>query len=107
MVFRGMKDSALALGLKSYLNDRFGDYGEIKDCEVDTEAGRLRLHARLLGERELVTAAIERYELEREGNEVYVVLKRFSSSREWLTRLLTRLLAGKRYRLPGPVAALL
>lgn len=107
MVFRGIKDSALALGLKRYLNERFGDYGEIEDCEVDTEAGQMHLRVLLRGEHKSITAAIDRYELQREGQDVYVVLKSLSSSREWLTQLLGKLLSGKRYKIPAAVAAML
>lgn len=107
MVLRGIKDSALAMGLKTYLNDRFGDYGEIQDCEVDTEIGQLHLHVLLRGEQKPISASINRYELQREGGDVYVVLKSLSSSREWLTQLLSKLLTGKRYRVPAAVAAML
>ena len=107
MVFRGIKDSALALGLKAFLNERFGEYGEILDCSIDTDANQLHLSAMLVGEKEPLSASIDRYDLQREGEDMYVVIKSFSSSRQWVTRLLSRLLAGKRYKIPAPVAALL
>lgn len=102
-----MKDGALALGLKRYLNEKFGDYGEILDVSVDTGANRLAIRAHLRGEAQPITATIDRYSLEREGDAVYVALLSFTTSREWLTRLLSRLLSGKRYKIPGAVAALL
>lgn len=102
-----MKDGAIAVGLRAYLNERFGDYGEILDCELDSASSRFTLHARLKGERDTVSATIERYELQREGEQVYIVLRSFSSSREWLTMLLQKLLGGKRYALPGAVGKLL
>lgn len=107
MVFRRMKDAALGMALKAFVNDRFSDYGEVQDLKVDVDASRLQLHALLRGERHTVTVSVERYDLEREGEDVYVVLRTFSSSREWLTLLLTKLFAGKRYKIPGAAAALL
>ncbi|MDR3414988.1 MAG: hypothetical protein P4L83_02280 [Nevskia sp.] len=104
---RGVKDGAMAMALKAYVNDRLSAYGEVTDCSVDTEASRLTVKAMLKGERDSVTATIERYEMEREGEDCYIVLKQFSSSRAWLTLLLTKLFAGKRYKLPGAVSALL
>ena len=106
-MIRGAKDGALALTLKSFLNDRFRDYGEVLDCEIDTKACRLTLHALLRGERGPITAAIERYELKSTAEGAVVVLLKFSSSREWVTRLLTRLFTGKSYKLPTAVSALL
>lgn len=102
-----MKDNALSIALKKYLNDRFADYGEVLDCDVDTKKNRLTLHAQLRGELQPLTASVERYELERDDASMHIVLLSFSSSREWVTRLLTRLFGGKRYRVPKTVAALL
>ena len=103
----GLKDGALALGLKTYLNEKFRDYGEIIDCEVDTSACSISLHAMLRGEREPVTAKVARYEIKRDSEGAYIVLHELASSREWLSRLLNALFANKRYAVPGAVGALL
>lgn len=104
---RGMKDGALAMSLKAFANDRCRAYGEVLDCTVDTRNGKLKLHALLKGEKEPVTATIERYELESEGTDRYIVLKSFSSSREWLTTLLNQFVANKRFKLPDNVGRFL
>lgn len=104
---KGMKDGALAMALKSYLNDRLSDYGEVLDCQIDTGANRLSLRVILRGEAEAISAAVERYELQREADERYIVLKNFSCSRQWIALLLNQRFAGQRYKLPGAVAGLL
>lgn len=104
---RGMKDGVLGMSLKALVNDKFGQYGDITDCTVDTKSNKVVVHALLKGERDRVTITIDRYELEREGEASYIVLKRFSSSREWLTMLLNKFLSDKRYKLPAAVTKLL
>jgi hypothetical protein len=101
---KSVKDGAIALGLRAYVNEKFGEYGEVIDCQVDTAASSLTV---LKGERDTVSATLERYELQREGEQLFIVLRNFSSSREWLTLLLNKLLSGKRYPLPSKVGALL
>jgi hypothetical protein len=104
---RDMKDSALALSLKKFLNERFQDYGEVLECDIDSKKNRLVIRAQMRGETAPITAAIERYSIE-DGDEGKVfVAHSFSSSRDWITRLLTRLFAGKRYKLPATVSILL
>jgi hypothetical protein len=103
----GVKDGALSISLKSFLNERFHDYGEVLDCEVDTKAARLQVHVRLKGERDPITAALERYEIKDTPDGRVVVLHKFSTSREWITKLLTRIFVGKQYKLPGAVSKLL
>ena len=104
---RGVKDSALALSAKAYLNDRFREYGEVLDCRIDTKENNLGITALLSGERDPITATVERYELQQEGHETYIVLHEIGSSRAWLSKLLTRLFSGKRYKLPSAVSKLL
>lgn len=104
---RGVKDGALGMSLKAYVNDKLRDYGEVLDCSINTAEAKLTLRALLKGESESVIATIERYEIEAEGDERYIKLVRFSTSRPWLTQLLNKFLAGKRYKLPGAVSKLL
>lgn len=106
-VARSVKDRALSLALKTWLNDRFREFGEITDCVLDSDAGSLKLEAMLKGEKEPIVAVLEHFDMEKKGNERVIVLHEFSSSRPWLGALLTRLFAGKRYPLPGAVAAML
>jgi len=104
---RGAKDGALAMLIKGFVNDKFGMYGEVQDLTVDSKNNKLIAQVLLKGERERVTATIDRYELEQEGEEHYIVLKRLSSSREWLSLLLNRYLKDKRYKLPAAASKFL
>ncbi|HKY93198.1 MAG TPA: hypothetical protein VJM11_19255 [Nevskiaceae bacterium] len=106
-IAKGMKDGALGLAIKAYVNDRLHDYGDVKDCSVDTKRGRIEIKALLKGDKEPIVAAVEKYELVREGGDVYAVLRTFSSMKPWLTLLLTKLFTNKRYKLPGAVGNLL
>ena len=107
MVLQVIKDTALAAALKGYLNEKFSAYGQIQGCSLDTARGRLVLDALLKGEREPIKATLEHFELVREGGKPFMVLHEFSSSRQWLGLLLTKLFTGKKYPLPTACAALL
>lgn len=104
---KGMKDGAIALFLKSYVNEKLPQYGEIRECQVDTANSRVQLKVMLKGEQDAIQLAVERYELERVGDERYIRLKAFSCSREWIAVALNQSLVDKRYKLPAAVASLL
>jgi|GEM_PF-1116049 len=104
---RGMKDGALGLTFRAYLNDKFKEYGEVTDVVIDTHGNRLMIEAMLRGEKDGVRATIERYDIEKSGDSTFIVLRQFSTSRAWLTLLLTQLFAGKRYKLPSTFSKLL
>lgn len=106
-IAKGVKDGALGIALKAFVNDRLSHYGEVLECSVDTARNRISIRALLKGEREPINAAVERYELSREDDVVYATLLSFSSSREWLTLLIGKLFTGKRYKLPSAVGSLL
>jgi len=104
---RGMKDGVLAMSLKALVNDKFGQYGDITDCSIDTKINKVVVQALLKGEREKVTITLDRYEIERDGETSYIVLRRFAASREWVALLLNRFLVDKKYKLPAAVTKLL
>lgn len=104
---KSVKDGALAVGLKAYVNDKLKDYGEVLDCSIDTGKNTLSFRARLRGDREPVSATVSRYELEREGEDTYLTVKAINTSREWISLLLNKLLIGRRFKIPSKVAGLL
>ncbi len=106
-MLRGIKDSALSMMVKAFLNDKFKEMGEITDVSLDTGASKVAVVAKMRGEIEPVTASIERYELETEGSDRYIVLKEFVTSRAWLTAGLNQFLVGKRFKLPAAVSKML
>lgn len=106
-MMRGVKDGAFGAWIKNFVNERFGEYGEIQHCEVDTANNRVLMRALLKGETQIVAAAIERYDIVEDDGERYLVLRRFSASREWLTIALNKYLGGKRYRVPSALSRFL
>lgn len=104
---KSMREGAMAVAMRAYINDRYKEYGEVLDCQVDTKENRLSFRVVLRGEKEPASIAIDRYELERDGDDTYLKLRSFSTSREWITLLLNQLLAGKRFKISSTVSALL
>jgi hypothetical protein len=96
-----MKDWLIEKTVPSLLNDRvLKPYGELSAFKFDsnqrTAEGELLLH----GEREPIHVRIGAYELVTEGTRTYVVIKQFSTSRDWITRLAEDFVIGRRFALP-------
>lgn len=107
MILTNLKDGAMAIALKAFLNEKFKEYGEVLDCDIDTVTGCISLHAQLHGESGPVTATVQQYEVKRDSEGAYIVLHKFSSSRAWLTTLLNSLFGNKRYAIPSALSVLL
>ncbi len=106
-MLKAMKEGALAMALKAWLKERFSEYGEVVDCVFDTHANTLLIEALLHGEHKTITVKVLGYDLEKSGHQHFMTLKKFSSSRAWLTTLLNALFTGKRYAIPAIVSKLL
>lgn len=100
---KAMKNSAISMGLKAFLNDRFGKYGEVLDLSLDTEQSKIVAHAMLRGEKEPLTINIDRYKLLQEDGKTFLTIEEVSTTREWITTLLNRVLDGRRVELPSGV----
>ncbi|MGB0955501.1 MAG: hypothetical protein ACPGZP_05810 [Panacagrimonas sp.] len=103
----GMKDGALSLAAKSFINDRLSDYGRLTECHINTHKSQITVTAMLKGEKAPIKAVIEKYDLECDGDVCYVTVRTISTDRPWITLMLTKLIGGKRYKLPAAVGNLL
>ncbi|MGB1561976.1 MAG: hypothetical protein ACPHN2_10795 [Sinimarinibacterium flocculans] len=104
---KAMKDGALGVAIKTWANDRYGDYGEIREVNVDTRAARIVAKVMMRGEREVIAVTIDRYELVEDGGKTFLKINKLTTTREWITRLLNRLLDGRRFELPASVGRIL
>lgn len=101
---RGMKDGAIGIALKSFLNERLSGFGEVLDARIDTRGQRVTLRLMLDGETEAIDVAVERYALEVVDGQRFITLEAISCSRPWIATALQKYLQGKRYKLPQAVA---
>lgn len=102
-----VKDGALGVGLRAFFNEKFGEYGDVRDCVVDTGAGRITAQVVMRGERDPITITINRYEMVKDGGKAYFTVRQLTTSRAWITLLLNKVLDGRRFEVPSSVGKLL
>lgn len=81
-------------------------YGRIIDLKLDSEARTLIVTLELKGEREPVQIDVQEYELAKKGGRLWLVIKKVSTSREWLTELARRFAVGRQFELPPEASTL-
>ncbi len=104
---KAVKDGALSVGLRAFFNEKFGEYGEVRDCAVDTAKGSIVAHVVMRGERDPITVTIDRYELLQDDGKVFIVIRKLTTTRQWITLLLNRVLDGRRFEIPASVSKIL
>ncbi len=58
-----------ASGLRKFFNEKFGEYGDVQDCVVDTRPTASPRRSSCAGEREPITITINRYEMVNEDRQ--------------------------------------
>ena len=107
-IFSNSKDRlteklALPLLNKSIL----APYGKATRLSLNSAAKTVELELQLTGERELVRLQVTRYELTKEGDNAYAIIREIQTSREWLTTLAGQHLLNRRLKLPSRVNSLI
>jgi hypothetical protein len=96
------KDRLISERIKQELNLQLARYGEVLDVKLNTREQSVQLSIKLKGEPDPITVNIGKYELIKEGDQLWLSVdsQSIEASREWLTLVLQD--QAGRQRLPIP-----
>jgi len=96
------KDRLISERIKQELNAQLARYGEVLDVKLNTRERSVQLSIKLKGEPDPITVNIGKYELIKEGDQLWLSIdsQSIEASREWLTLVLQD--QAGRQRLPIP-----
>ena len=77
------------------------------ELSIDTKNKRVRVRLELLGEKEPIEVEILRYSLKEKGETTYIFIEEATSSREWVTVVLSDFVVGQDLALPSKAGAVL
>src|SRR5947207_4331409 len=75
-------------------------YGKATRLRINSTAKTVDLQLELKGETQLVQLQIRNYELIKEGEDSFAIIKEMQTSREWLTTLTQQHLLNRRLKVP-------
>jgi hypothetical protein len=96
---RGSKDTVLAFGARTLLNNRLQAIGKVTDLTLDTARRRAQLKMTLRGERDAIDVADLHYDIQHADGSDWLTLVDAATSREWLTAALKQFAVGQAFRL--------
>ena len=106
--FSDSKDRLVASFALPMLNNAWlKPYGQATDFKLNSTNKTLELTVSLNGENTPIRVEVQDYELTQENGRTFVVLKRVSTSRAWMTELARNFLEGKRLEVPAEAASML
>jgi hypothetical protein len=81
--------------------------GQATSLKIDSTNKTADIVLELKGEQTPITIHVQEYELMREGDATFVVIKALSASREWMTSMAREYLVGRRLQLPREAAGMM
>ena len=101
------------MGAKDWLVEKTGTamlnqsvlkpYGTLTKLKLDTAARSIEAEVELNGETQPVRIQIHEYELKEENGSLYFMIKKISTSREWLTALALDFAVDRKFEVPAAV----
>jgi hypothetical protein len=104
--FSDSKDRMVeSMALPMLNNSLLQPYGKATSLKLNSADKSAAVVLDLKGENHPVEIQLTRYELQREGERVFLIVHSVTTSREWLTTLAREHLLNKKLELPPQVAA--
>jgi hypothetical protein len=106
-LWRHGKDKGAALVARHQINKRIEDYGEMLRLNIDSSTKAIEMELLLKGEAHPIILFIEEYVIEEDASGLSILIKRISTSREWMTAAAQHFLQGKKFPIPAEYAGVL
>ncbi|SPE51196.1 conserved hypothetical protein [Verrucomicrobia bacterium] len=105
--FREVKDGAVEMVAKTFLNREIERFGAVMKLEIDSKAKTMWAELALKGETGPIAVKIGRYELVQENGVTAISFQGATCSREWISVVLNEYLADRKFQVPDAVKKLL
>ena len=83
-----LKDAALEKALLMFLRPKVTRYGELRHITLDTSKKVLTAEIALLGDEAPLTISQARYRLEKDGDQILLIIQDIKVSKEWIQSLI-------------------
>ena len=106
-MFKGLKDKALSTAIKTAINLKIKEFGEMLRLNLDSQNKKIELELMLLGEKEPLYVEVGSYEISEEDGKHYLIAKDIKTSREWINIVAKNYLENQKFEIPANVAEIL
>jgi hypothetical protein len=106
-LLHSVKDAGASFVIERAVAHRLQPYGRMLSLSIDSKTSRIRLEVLPKGETQPITINIDEYQLTNVAGADFIVIKKASSSREWIHALLQDFAIGKTLPIPPKYASVL
>jgi len=103
-MLKSLKDKTLSFAIKSAINFKIREFGEMLKLNLDSKNKTIELEVMLLGEKEPLYVNVGKYEIIKENDKYYLLAKDIKTSREWINILAKNYLENQKFEIPQNIA---
>jgi hypothetical protein len=100
-LFNPAKDKLISAALKSVLNCKFSEIGEILNVDFNSSQKSLSAKLSLKGEARPLDIHLENYKFFQDGHRCLLTIEKIKTSKEWLTCLIDTYSKKMELEIPG------
>jgi hypothetical protein len=105
--FTSLKEAALEVAIKVFINREIEAFGVVRRLAIDTNKKTIQVELDLKGEPSPISVDIGSYELSEKDGVLRIAFQDMNASREWISAVLVKYVAGQAFRLPNAARLLL
>ena len=99
--FTSLKEVALEVALKAFINREIEAFGVVRQLAIDTSKKTIRVELDLKGEPSPISVDIASFELSERDGRLHIVFQEMSATREWICAVLKKCVVGRAFPLPN------
>ena len=107
-MLKGLKDKTVSKTLMVALNNfLIKDYGKVLDLSINSKDKSVELTLDLDGESQPLNVKIVKYEVLEKSGESFIKINEIETSREWINRVASSYINGKKFKVPAEFVKIL
>jgi len=106
-MFAKIKDKTISFSVKTILNIKFKEYGEMLKLNLDSTNKTIELEVMLKGEKEPLEIKVNQYEIIQENGKYFIHINGLKTSREWINVIAKNYLEDEKFELDSKLAEVL
>ena len=106
-MFSKMKDAGTSLAIKTAVNSKIKEYGEMLKFSLDSKTKSIEMEVMLDGEKEPLHIKVNSYSITEEDGKNFLVANDIVTSRAWINTIAKQYLNGQKVEIPSEYVSIL
>lgn len=100
-MFQTAKDLVVGKAARLYVNNLIARYATLRDLKIDSQRQTILVVCQLHGEHDPLTVKVDKYLIQKKGEQRFLQIVKCSCSRQWAQNLVEDFVQGRQVEIPS------